>query len=175
MGLGIWSKVAIAVLGGIALTVGYLSWAERALVAASLAVALAYLSYRDHKGFEVEFVRGNLLYILPGQTLLLVGLATLKGYEPHLSWIWAGVTLTLLGFDAVAHASWSFRRRKRAIMALYVLAWGGIFFLIQQLISRGGRLGPGGVRTATLILTGIGVAYIGLALYRFTQLNPARE
>lgn len=163
-------------LGGLIVALGRFSLFERVGSALVVAVAVGYLVHRDRRGFRREFVRGNLLYLLPGHLALLLGLSVLvAGYRPYLWWAWLVLVLGTLAFDAVAHSGWSFAAQKRAVMVLYALVWADAFFLIQRLIALGGKLDGAGLQTLSAALAVFGVAYIGLALYRFNKLQATHE
>lgn len=175
MWLGIWSKVLIVALAGLIAAFGNLSLLGRIGTAMVGLIVVVYLSYRDHRGFKSEFVRGNLLYLVPGHLLLLFGLTTSKGYRSYWWWAWLLLIVATIAFDWIANSSLSFAVKKRAIMLLYILIWSDVFVLLHRWIIWGGKLDETGQFTFSLGLSIFGLAYIGMAVYRFTKLRPMKE
>jgi hypothetical protein len=173
--LGIWSKVLIIASYALVAFVGNLPLWMNVASSVVVIVVVGYLLYRERKGFTVEFVRGNLLYLFTGHVLIFFGLA-LSGAVTVFLWVmWVVLMVSTMAFDWVAQQSWPFETKRMGVMVLYAVVWGTIFFLIQQLMGAGGRLDESGMVTATIIIALAGLAYIGLALYRFTKLEPAEE
>lgn len=172
--MGIWNKIAVVILSGLVATLGtFPLWARvgTVLVAAG---ATVYLIHRERAGFRREFVKGNLLYLLPGHVALLFGVSVAGG-APALWWAWLALIAATVAFDRAAHSALAFEAQKRVVMALYALIWADILFLIERLVRLGGKLEGGGALLLTAGVAVFGVAYIGLALYRFGKLHPANE
>jgi len=175
LGVGIWSNVLIVAVWVLIVFVGQPPLWVNVGTAALVVVVVSYLGYRQRRGFSNEFVRGNLLYLFPGHMLLLLGLSLTHAFRSRWWWAWLALVVSSLMFDAVAHRPWPFGTRKRAAMALYVVVWGAIFYLFHELVYFGGRFQAAGLNTFSVMLTLFGLAYIGLAVYRFTRLQPANE
>jgi len=175
--MGIWSKVLILAAWALAAFVGQEKWPILIHVITGLVavVSLGYLIYREQRGFTIEFVRGNLLYILPFQMIWVLALAITETTRFELWWVWAIIMLGSVLFDIVAHSSQSFDLRKRLLMVLYSVIWTAIFIIIHQLVLLGDKLDATGMIVFTVLLSLSGLAYVGLALYRFIKLEPLKE
>jgi len=173
--LGIWNKVLILAAWGLILWISPWPLWINAATTACIAVIVYYLTYRERQGFKVEFVRGNLLYLMPGHVVLLFALSWIKQPVIALWWVWVALVAGTIAFDVTAQRAWPFEARRRAIVLLYVLVWSAIFFLLHQLIALGGNLDEGGWWALSWGLGLFGLAYIGLAVYRFSQLKPHQE
>jgi len=172
--LGIWSKVAVLLLSGLVAAFGtFPLWARVGSVLVAVG-GVAYLIYRERVGFRREFVKGNLLYLLPGHVALLLGLGMVGGASA-LWWAWLALIAATVAFDWNAHGPLGFEAQRRVAMALYALIWADVLFLIERLVRLGGELEGGGALALTAGIALFGVAYIGLALYRFGKLQPANE
>lgn len=137
--------------------------------------AIVYLIYRENKGFAVEFVPGNLLRLVPGHLLLLFGVSLAKA-PPVAAWgIWVGVLAGTVAFDVTVQSAVPFETKKRLAMVFYSAVWAGIFWLIHQVVQSGGKLQGAGMTAFTVALVAAGLAYVGLAVYRFSKLQPLNE
>lgn len=175
--MGIWSKVLILAAWALAAFVGKDKWPlwVHILTGVVAVVSLAHLTYREQRGFAIEFVRGNLLYILPFQMIWVIALSITETTQYELWWLWSVILLGSILFDAVAHNGQSFDVRKRWLMVLYSIVWTAIFVIIHQVVLFGGRLDETGMTVFTVLLGASGLAYIGMALYRFSKLQPLNE
>lgn len=173
--MGIWSKVILLAAWALIAFVG--DWPDWVDVTSAVLVVgvVAYLSFRERAGFSIEFVRGNLLYLFPGHALLLFGLSLSP--QPPLTgwWAWAAINAGTVAFDVVAHGALSFTARKRLGMVLYAWVWGGVFVLVHQVVAAGGKLDAAGMAAFTAALGALGLAYVGLALYRLGKLQPLKS
>ncbi len=175
--MGIWSKVLILAAWALAAFVGQDKWPIWIHIVTGVVamLSLGYLIYREQKGFAIEFVRGNLLYILPFQMIWVLALSITDTTRFELWWVWTIIMLGSVVFDAVAHSGQSFDRRKQMLMVLYSVIWTAIFIIIHQLVLLGGRLDASGMVVFTVLLSLSGLAYVGLALYRFIKLEPLNK
>jgi len=173
--LGIWSKVIMLVAWALIAFAGHWPLWVDVSTGVLVFVAIVYLIYRENKGFSVEFVPGNLLRLFPGHLLLLFGLSLAEA-PPLAAWVvWAGILAGTFAFDTIVQSAIAFEVKKRLAMVFYGVVWGGIFLLIYQVVASGGKLEGSGMVIFIVVLVAAALAYVGLALYRFSKLQPLGE
>jgi dipeptide/tripeptide permease len=160
-------------LGALVLVIGAFSLGQRIILGTAVLVFLGYKIYREQQGFRFELVKNNLLSLFPGHLLLLLGLSTLKDFYADSSLllgIWLAVLALTLGLDFLANALGG--ERWAVLTGLYCLIFGGIFYLIRELLVRSEKL-PNQSELISLIVGIVGAIYLALAVYRFYRLRPA--
>lgn len=173
--MGIWNKVLILAVWGLMLWISpWPLWVNIATTV-SIAVIVYYLTYRERRGFQVEFVKGNLLYLMPGHVMLLFALTWINQPVIALWWVWIALVAWTLAFDLAAHQGWPFPLKRATATLLYVLVWAAMFFLLHELVRLGAKLDEAGRWALSWGLGLFGLAYIGLAVYRFSKLKPHQE
>ncbi len=131
----------------------------RALAGMELLGLWFYWLRRERVGYRREAVRKNLLNLLPGHAVLLLGLGLVDARHALILWL-ALPPLTVL-FDLAAH------RAPRSIVAfLYAILWFGVFALIHQLIAVGKGLTGTGLLIWSAVIAFMALAYVGLGVLR---------
>jgi hypothetical protein len=166
-------RVLAIALGALVLAVGGFSLEGRIAVGATVVLFLGYKVFREHQGFRFELVKENLLHLFPGHLLLLLALALQDNFSADsliLLIVWIGVVAATVLLDWAANALGG--ERWGVLASLYCLVFGGIFYLIREILVRSDKVAIQS-DVVSMIVGIVGAIYLALAVYRFYKVRPA--
>ncbi len=162
--LPVWTLPFVLALLGLALAVGRFTAVAAAVAAASTVAAVVYAGVVSLRPPTGPVPAANLLALLPGHLLLLLGLGGLARPDA-LALLWSVLPLGSAVYD------WASRRRpftgRTSILAgLYAILWLTVFFLLERFIAE--RKGLSGHAEAVMAVAfcAIGVVFVVTGILR---------
>jgi len=166
-------RVLAIAFGALVLAVGDFSTEGRILIGATIVLFLSYKIFRERQGFRFELVKENLLHLFPGHLLLLMALSFQNNFRADsmlLLAIWVGIVAFTLLLDLAANALGG--ERWVLLASLYCLVFGGVFYLIKEILIHSEKLAVQSDLVTFWVGFG-GAIYLALAVYRFYKVRPA--
>ncbi len=170
--MGFWDKPLIIALAVLVLTLGNFYIGERITTGVVIFLFIIYYLYREKEGFRRQLAVRNLMGLLPGNLLLLLGISTMETRRAYLLWIWLAMVFGIVVFDLLANKDRIDSSLSKALLGGgYLFIWSSIFFLIYMWIIMGGKVSP---EIKAYLAWGIivgGAVFLSIGIYRFTHLK----
>lgn len=156
--LPVWALPFVLALLGLALVVGRFTAVAAAVVAASTLAAAVYAGITSLRLPSGSTPAANLLALLPGHLLLLLGLGSLARPDA-LALVWSVLPVGSAAYDWASRRR-SFRGRTSILAGLYAILWLTVLFLLERLIAE--RKGLSGHAEAVMAVAfcAIGVVFV---------------